>query len=221
MGRRGRLAAGADWAFVRDASALAILREVETPTAAQPLPLLRCVWLRELRNDSGPRDPLEVIATFADDLKEAGMDQVSSDAHYREIVWRKLADENIGLIPAPVTQDGIAQTHLVTRALLHAGRLQLPRHARLGRQLSEVRAKATAGGGYVVELPRTDGSHGDAVAALVLAVWQLTRGARDYEHLAIPSRSVGFDPRHPADAAPDEIVPGVMRGEFSEYPPED
>lgn len=192
-----RQSAGADWAFVRDSSALAIVDELEPAGDAQPLPLLSCSILREWRNDRGPRDPHVVVAEVARLLVARGLDSVCSDSYYRETVWRVLADRDVGLVAAPTSQDEIAQSYLYLRRLLHADRLRLPKHPRLRRQLVDVTAKATANAGLAIELKRRDGAHGDLVSALVLACWQLRHAPEDYSHRGIRARS------QPGQRSPD------------------
>lgn len=197
MSRVVRRAAGADWAFERDSSALVIIEELEPVSVSQPMPLLAVVHVDEVRNSGPPRDPIDVVKRFARDLKRYDLGAVMTDAHYKALVYHQLGEEDIGLIMAPTDQAEIARTHQVTRWMLNSGRLLLARNARLKKQLANVESHATSGGNLRIEIKRRDGSHGDIVAALVLAVAQLTHGAERYRHLAVPSRGVGFDPRHP------------------------
>lgn len=212
-----RRAAGADWAFVRDASALVILEEVEPARDLQPWPLLRCVDLLELRNDTGPRDPSDVVREFSARCKRAGVERLMSDAHYRELVWRVLADDDIGLVPAPVKAEDIAQSYLRLRGILHARRLQLPESYRLKKQLSDLRMRVSSAG-MTPEHARKEGAHGDIVSALVLAVWQLTADGAAYTHGSIPSRTGAIDPRYakPTDPAAAFGVEGISRGVFAD-----
>lgn len=207
-----RRAAGADWAFERDSSALVIVEEVEPPTLTQTLPLLEVVYVNEIRNVGAPRDPVDVVKAFARELKRYGVDAVMTDAHYRALILHQLGEEDIGLILAPTDQAGITRTHQMTRWLLNADRLNIPPNSRLKKQLKETASHATAAGGIKIELARRDGGHGDIVAALVLAVAQLTQGAERYKHMGVPSRGVGFDPRH---------EPEDERPQWSELPAED
>lgn len=196
-----RRAAGADWAFERDSSALVVIEEIEPVTDRKPLPLLRVIHIDEVRNEGAPRDPVEVVRRFALALRERGLSNVMTDAHYRALVYHQLGEEDIGLVLAPTDQAEIARTHQVTRWLLNSNRLQLPRSGRLKKQLASVESHATAAGNLRIEIKRRDGSHGDIVAALVLAVAQLTHGAERYKHMAVPNRAIGFDPRYPASEA--------------------
>ena len=63
---------------------------------------------------------------------------------------------------------------------MHEGRIKLPKNPRLIRQLKEVVAKPTPGGGLSITSPRRKGAgHGDLVSALVLAIWEAKRAVPD------------------------------------------
>ena len=99
-----------------------------------------------------------------------------SDGHYRETMREHLDDANMYVLPAPEGASGKKDSFDRLREAFLEGRLVLPRGPltdRLVAQLVEVKAKPTAGGGMSFTLPTwLDGSHGDLVAALVLAAWQ-------------------------------------------------
>lgn len=219
-----RRAAGADWAFVRDASALVVLEEVEPATIDRPLPLLDVVKLIELRNDGGPRDPRDVADVFARECRKLDVDALASDAHYQASWQPVLADAGIDWVPAPVQQEKIAETFFSLRVLLHSRRIILPRSARLKAQLADVEGRATPGGMQIASKRRKekDGgtSHGDLISALVLAVWQLTSGAAEYRHAGVKARGADQDPRTQG-ARVAESFAGIPRGEFEEYAPTD
>lgn len=219
-----RRAAGADWAFVSDASALVIAEELEPASSDVPLPLIRVASVDELRNISGPRDPVDVARSFAAKLRAAGIDSLASDGHYRASWQPVLADAGIDWIPAPVKQDGIASTFLWLRVLLHSDRLDLPPLPRLRAQLDDLVAHAGAGTLAVKTKRRKEEgggtSHGDIVSALVLALWQLTRASGDYRHAGVPARGAASDPRT-RGAHVSESFAGIPRGEFEEYAPSD
>jgi hypothetical protein len=76
------------------------------------------------------------------------------------------------LVDAPTGAEGKAQSYQRMRALLHEGRVRLPDHPRLLRQLREVISRPTSGGGISLTSPRwRKGGHGDLVSALVLALY--------------------------------------------------
>ncbi|HSN24961.1 MAG TPA: hypothetical protein VLT45_01715, partial [Kofleriaceae bacterium] len=65
------------------------------------------------------------------------------------------------------------EAYVLTRKLLHEGKIEIPDHPRLIRQLKDVVAKPLPGGGIQISSPRkADGSHGDLVSAFVNAVWR-------------------------------------------------
>jgi hypothetical protein len=219
-----RRAAGADWAFVRDASALVVVEELEPAGVSGPLARLRVVHMRELRNDGGPRDPVDVARAFCADLRQWDVGALASDGHYRASWEPVLGDADVDWIAAPVRQEEIAQTFLDLRVMIHARRIELPRSPRLRKQLGDVEARATATGLAVATKRRrdVDGSttHGDLVSALVLAVWQITRGGADYRHAGVRARAGAHDPRYHG-AQVEQCYAGIPRGEFEEYAPVD
>lgn len=218
--RRARRAAGADWAFISDASALAVLVEDEPASSDCPLPRVRCVELVEVRNDGTPRDPVDVARQFAAVLKRWHVESLCSDAHYRASWQPALADEGIDWVAAPTRPDDIAESFLLLRLLLQQDRLTLPRSPRLKRQLADVVARAAPGGGLAVASKRRKDAgggttHGDLVSALVAGLWRLGKSGADYVHRGAPSRTAGTDPRRRGDLA--QSFAGIPRGEFSEF----
>jgi hypothetical protein len=77
-------------------------------------------------------------------------------------------------VPAPAQP---AETYVRARMLLREGHVKihgLEFRDRLIQQMREVHGKPTSGGGMSIIHPRwATGGHGDLVAALVLALWQL------------------------------------------------
>lgn len=220
---RLRKAAGADWAFISDASALAIVHELE-PAGAHPLPLLRCTELIEIRNNEGPRDPVDVAARFVAVLKAEQIDTLASDSHYRASWEPVLGDADIQWRPAPVKAEDIAQSFLFLRVLIHQRRIILPKSARLKKQLGDVTGTPTGSGLSIKTRRRKDGdggtSHGDLVSALVLAVWQLMGAADTGRVMGVPARNAGADPRY-ASTKTAEAFGGIPTGEYREYAADD
>ena len=157
---------GADFGFVKNSSALAIVHRVgDRYTLAE---------LVELRPEGiGPLRPSDVCARFAAVMKRHGASSVMADAHYRESVREHLDAAGISLRPAPEGQAGKAESYAKSKTLFREARVRLPEHERLARQLREVVGKPTSGGGMSIQSPVSpDGSHGDLVSALVLALYQ-------------------------------------------------
>lgn len=169
------ITAGADMAFRRDSSALVVVHR--TPTAgAEDVGggILRVAEMLELRPSA--RDalrPSKVVADMAAVMRRHDIDTMMADAHYREAIIEHLSHERMHLADAPAGASGKSQSYVYARQLLHQGRLRLPKHKGLIRDLSEVTAKPTAGGLLSVKLPEhAGGGHADLVSALVLACWQ-------------------------------------------------
>jgi len=65
------------------------------------------------------------------------------------------------------------EAFVAARNILHEGRFEAPSNTRLRAQLRAVVAKPMPGGGVQIRSPKAaDGSHGDLVSALVLALWK-------------------------------------------------
>jgi hypothetical protein len=159
------LAAGADFGFRSDSSALLLVALRDG--------VLHVFDGAEERPTDGPLKPSKTVETFAG--KIAGRCAfVMADQHYREAIAEHLETHALGYVPAPAQP---AETYVRARMLLREKRVKI--HAlefrdRLVQQMREVQGKPTAGGGMSIIHPRwAKGGHGDLVAALVLALWQL------------------------------------------------
>lgn len=159
------VAHGGDFGFVHDSSTLATIHWRDgVATVAE---------LLEVRPEHGaPLKPSAVCRQFAAAMRRQGGDTLMADSHYREAVREHLEAEGLYLTTAPEGANGKASTYVRARALMREGRVRLPRHDRLLRQLREVTAKPVSGGGLSVTSPRGPGGHGDLVSALVLGLWQ-------------------------------------------------
>lgn len=159
------IAAGADFGFRSDSSALFLvaLRGAE----------LHVFQGVEERPGEEPLKPSQTVASFAAAI--AGRcGSLMADGHYREAIAELLEKHDLAYIPAP-TQP--AETYVRARMLLREKRVKihpLECRERLVQQMREVHGKPTSGGGMSIVHPRwATGGHGDLVAALVLALWQL------------------------------------------------
>lgn len=98
-----------------------------------------------------------------------------ADNHYREAIAEHLESHGLSYAPAP---NQPADTYVRARMLLREGKVTihpLPFRDRMVQQMREVQGKPTSGGGMSIIHPRwAKGGHGDLVAALVLALWQVT-----------------------------------------------
>ena len=162
-----QITAGADFGFKHDSSALVICQRGGGHTHVS-----RVV---EVRPEKGrPLSPSIVVEQFANHLKHFGLKAVMADAHYREAIAEHLQKHGISVMPAPEGQAGKTAVYARAKQLVHDAAIVLPQHDRMVRQLKEIVAKPTAGGGISIQSPRWKaGGHGDIVSALVLALYQL------------------------------------------------
>ena len=162
-----QIVAGADVGFKHDSSALVIVQR-----KGKIAHVSRVVELRPERGK--PLAPSFVISTFARHLKDFGLKTVMGDSHYREAVSEHLNSHGISLVSAPEGQVGKINVFARAKQAFHDGAVVLPANDRIVRQLKEIIAKPTAGGGMSIQSPRwKSGGHGDIVSALVLALYQL------------------------------------------------
>lgn len=210
---------GADFGFRNDSSALVVVhRTGRELTVADVL---------ELRPEKGaPLKPSETIATFADALKRHGASYLTSDGHYRQAIEEHLAEHAFAFVPAPDGVTGKVQTYTKARALLHEGRVRLPNHARLLRQLREVISRPTPGGGLSISSPRwRTGGHGDLVSALVLALHDQYGGTEVQDtRVMSPAEAEAAAIRRFTDAHYEQYERGrqaAIREELEEYGPEE
>lgn len=155
------VAAGGDFGFRSDSSALVVVHRGALVVVGD---------ITELRPRDGlPLKPSETVQGFAATLRAHGASYLMADGHYRETIVEHLSD--ISYAPAPNTP---ADAYMRARVLFREGRVRIPNHPRLIQQLREVEGHPTPGGGMSITHPRwRKGGHGDLVAALVLALYQL------------------------------------------------
>ncbi len=161
------IAAGADFGFLADSSALVMV-------AMRGTMLHVYDGAEERPQDGVPLKPSVTVATFAK-LVAGRCSYVMADHHHQASITEHL--EQHGLIYSPAPQRP-ADSYVRARMLLREGRVRihdLPFRDRLLQQMREVHGKPTSGGGMSIVHPRwATGGHGDLVAALVLALWQVT-----------------------------------------------
>ncbi len=163
-----KLTAGADFGFKRDSSAIAVVAKDSDGL------MHKLIDYMELKPSVGePLKPSETVAAFASVLKRNYLKSVMADHHYREAVSEYLAKNKMGLISAPGGALGNMKVYVNARSLIHQGRVRIPDHAQLRRDLLEVQHRPTPNGGLRIILPRrTGGGHADLVSAFVLALYQ-------------------------------------------------
>lgn len=124
--------------------------------------------------------PSEVVKRFASNCKKYNVTLFVADGHYAESIREHLQDNGLMMIDAPTGVDGKIETYARAKACLHDGKIELPEHPRLLRQMSSVYLKISSGGLAVPRSPRNSGEgHGDIASAWVLAVNYLA-----YAHVA-------------------------------------
>lgn len=192
---RATYGAGADFAFKRDSSALAI---VEGRTDDEGVQRFRVAAMHEERPVKNvPLTAAGVLGAIDPYLAEYETRTIAADSHERDEVTMEAEALNVAIVAAPEGQAGKAETYAFLRKLIHEGRIELPDNDRLVRQLLDVVSKPTPGGGLTITSPRrATGGHGDLVSALVLACWRA-------------KEALGDDP----DDAPKLLAPG-RRGTF-------
>jgi hypothetical protein len=159
------VSAGGDFGFRSDSSALLLVALRDG--------MLHVFDGEELRPGEEPLKPSKTVEAFANRI--AGRcGYLMADQHYREAIAEHLNAHGLSYMPAP---NSPADTYVRARMLLREGRVKihgLEFRERLVQQMREVHGKPTSGGGMSIVHPRwAKGGHGDLVAALVLALWQL------------------------------------------------
>lgn len=166
--------AGADFGFVNDSSALAIVQLVGG--------FYSLAELEELRPDKGaPLQPSAVVGHFALPLKRFGVRMVATDGHYFESIREHLESNDLKIRRLPEGINGKVEQYTQARTLLHEGKCRISRGAKkLIAQLRDVVAKPTPGGMISISSPRKRSGHGDLASAYIAALWTAAQhGARD------------------------------------------
>lgn len=156
---------GGDFGFRSDSSTLVVAHRSGKNVCVADL--------LELRPTPGaPLQPSEAVRELAARAKQHGASRIMADGHYRESIAEHLRAHGLALVDAPAGAIGKSESYVLARTLLHEGRLRLPKHDRLLRQMREVVSKPLPGGGVSISSPRwKGGGHGDLVSALVLALY--------------------------------------------------
>lgn len=156
-----RVRPGADFAFDADSSALVCFVERAAGFSV-------CELHEDRPTPGASLVPSEVVSKYAAAVRRVGGKLVVADAHYRRSIEEHLAKYELALVPAPPVP---AESFLVVRQLMAAGRVKIPNHPRLLAQLRRVRSSHKPGGHVSIHQPRArDGGHGDIVSALVCAL---------------------------------------------------
>lgn len=178
-------ASGADFGFRSDSSALIIAHKDHN----------NVIYVAEVLEQQPvlgvPLKPSDVVKDFAARVRAHGGTYVMADQHYRESISEHLDVHGLVYIPAPTTP---SEAYIKARQMVREGRIKLPKHPRLLRQLREVQVRPTSGGGVSIVLPRyRTGGHGDLASAFVLALAQLHDHSMTGEVVNPPAKR-GGDP---------------------------
>ncbi len=216
--------AGADFAFLSDASAIVI--------AARMGDVVRIVDMRERRPKAGsPLVPSVVCGEFAELAKRYSAAQIVADGHAKASVQEILLTHGVTFVDAPSSRPQIAASYTKFRDLLVSGKLILPSadgdpddpkvrvRARFLKQLKDTVATPLPGGGLKISHPRVAGSHGDLVSAAVLAVHAansveasfLSGGARRFDRSWHSSTREWFETSEEYEAYTDARPPVISQ----------
>lgn len=164
-----RYFAGGDLAFKSDFATLVIVgRDGDDYSVTD---------VEEQRPERGkPLVPSKVCATFAETMGRRAIESIAVDGHYIESAREHFGAAGISVVEAPAGNAGKVATYLGLRTLVNEARIRVTQRD-LVAQLKKIQKRPLPGGGMDIQAPRRKrAGHGDAVSALVLAVWM----ARDW-----------------------------------------
>jgi hypothetical protein len=154
---------GGDLGFAKNSSALAISHRREHHVS------LACL-IEKKPAEGVLLKPSAVVKEFAAAIVEHQGRYLMADGHYKATAVEHLADVGLGFLDAPAIP---AEAFIHVRAGMREGRVHIPNHPRLLRQLRETMARRSSGGVLTIVLPKwKTGEHGDLVVAFVLSVFQ-------------------------------------------------
>ena len=87
-----------------------------------------------------PLKPSFVVEQFAKACKRHECTWLMADSHYRETIDEELAKHSLSYVPGPEGAKGKEESHMQVKMLLNAGKLILPNHDKLIRQMKGVLA---------------------------------------------------------------------------------
>lgn len=175
------VAAGGDFAFIGDSSALVmvacrneVVRTNEDGTEVRDNVLHVFDGAEERPTLDAPLKPSVTVDVFAQKIR-GRCRYLMADAHYRASIEEHLQRYGLAFAPAPtVPSDAYVRSRMLMREMRVRIHPMLIRD-RLVQQIREVHARPTAGGRLSMHNPRwAEGGHGDIVSAFVLALWQVS-----------------------------------------------
>lgn len=159
--------AGLDPAFARDPFGIALVGRDATAQGQLVVGLVRSMK---------PTGKFAAVLDSVGDVLKPYGPKVVTDQHAAVPVREHLTKAGFAVRVEHTSGPSKSAMYADMRAALYNGRLTLPDHKGLLRELASLRTRYTAGAASVVN-PRRGGSHGDIVSALALAVSdQLRRG---------------------------------------------
>lgn len=169
------LTAGADFGFQSDACAMAVVhRDSERYYVAD--------LLEKIPGEEALK-PSVIVKEFAERmLAHSGLSHVVADGHYRESISEHLNEQGLSLYDAPAGNLGVSEVYIKARGLFREGKVKLPDHPRLLKQLRAIGWVPNPGGSISINKPREKrklgadgtmgGGHCDLADAVVLALWE-------------------------------------------------
>lgn len=180
------LGAGGDFAFERDASAVAVVERYVGGFFAPTVVEERHAVPGEDRAQTA------IVRELGAIVAAAGAEQILVDSHRRKWIREHMHEEHIAVVDTPGGDQGKAEHYAAFKRVVAEGRLclgALPRRLAeyVRNQLRSVTSTPISGGKFRISAPRTKrtlegvgagriGSHGDAADALVKAAWQAGAG---------------------------------------------
>lgn len=175
-----RTAAGGDFAFRRNSSAISVLSQMDQssgPIGREPRPVFKVRFVDERLPGVRPLVPSVTITELCSEAQRLGADGVACDLHYIESVREHTEELEMELLEYP--SDDTARYYIRARVLLSQGRLDLSEVAhtdagkKLIKQLKECTGKPTKTDITIKNPTAEDGSHGDILSALVCGLWAI------------------------------------------------
>lgn len=192
---------GGDLGFSKNSSALVIahrrdvIEKTKDPDTGKDVETtvnrITVADIREKKPQEGAAlKPSEVCKEFTTAIAAHHGSFLMADGHYKATAIEHLTDAGLAFVEAPVKP---ADAFIATRAAMREGRVKLPNHGRLLKQLRETMAKRGSAGTITIVLPKwKTGEHGDIASAFVLAVYQAA-GERVPAPKPIPGTTEAFE----------------------------
>lgn len=189
--------AGGDLALERNSSTIAVVARV-----ADHYELLEIAERKPERGKPLKLGEEVLRGSFAPVLQRHGLHSFTADGHVREPAREFCAttkikvgesERSLSIDAAPEGATGKAETYTLLQTIVREGRFKMSHYPRLESQLRAVVTRPLPGGGVRISSPtRPDGSHGDLVSALVLAVWAASKGGHLPPRRGPPPRSYRY-----------------------------